>query len=709
MYKLKKWLSLTDKSYNVYIKLFKFLFLFLFFVPALASPPVFFKPDFTGTPTAIPSGTMVLPLCSNPMDPRCMSQWSQQAIPLAVHPGATGSSPQFQYFLPSFIPSGVLQGSPENNEEWEVLNFPSFSSFGSRGRRARGSNEDVLDEEETGQESFKFAPKKARVVETEQTVKEEAGSLKPEGDTATVDESSKEDRRRGIVTSSIASESAERETPPVKAAGTLKTEAAPSQPGRRSQQVSDKPPPQPEFTVLKNTRTGETMIAQKDSRGDQTYLQGEIMHMPLGSLTRSRSGIYQTNRDVHALPSTVKEVQPGCFMIDKQEEQTEAGFCFECRRRGDEEYSVVYDLIERDENFLSLLKKHLQKVSSEARGKISSKTPAVSDLIQKICSPDISLKDIINNFNKNCPEPYKNNFEKFFKITNCESCKKGVPPEIMMAMVSIESAGKCPAESTTQLEDSVGLFQINAKVHGCRDYTTGRSYTPTKSLSNVRKCLKNPINGLNKAVDILSDHYKKVNLAGLDTSQCKSWLEMDSTERDKWRRAVSAYNGGPGWVLRAIYSARNKLVSQSTQHLKWTHSCAKMRKKRKDKGKITVSEFKEKYGTNTVNWRKFIDQGKVDLCKVVEEHRKDKASWEELRSYYFTEKLSQRVDSGERSLNCGKSTRERGTGRKLSCTLSNLAHTEAVLGRNMKGSGISMVEIWSQYKRGKPSVSCPEK
>ena len=128
------------------------------------------------------------------------------------------------------------------------------------------------------------------------------------------------------------------------------------------------------------------------------------------------------------------------------------------------------------------------------------------------------------------------------------------------------------------------------------------------------QCFKDPINNLNKGIDILFNHYGEVNANS--TSQCKSWLEMTLSERDAWRRGVSAYNGGPGWVTRAIESVRDRRTLVNTDYLTGTHK------------------------------------------KINSRYKNDTASWEQLRVYYFAEKLSP-----------GNTT---GSGRRLDFTVSNL-------------------------------------
>ena len=170
--------------------------------------------------------------------------------------------------------------------------------------------------------------------------------------------------------------------------------------------------------------------------------------------------------------------------------------------------------------------KHREVARSAARKVAAQIDQDNADNITKICSPEQSLATIIKNFNRTCPDI---NFDSFFKKAYCDSCKKGIAPEIMMAMMSVESGGKCQAIGTIgQNEKSAGLFQIESNVHSCKGNQKG---TPSNT-----ECLKNPINNLNAAIEILSDHYGKVNPQPPDTSQCPSWNQLNSVQKDAWRR-----------------------------------------------------------------------------------------------------------------------------------------------------------------------------
>ena len=404
-------------------------------------------------------------------------------------------------------------------------------------------------------------------------------------------------------------------------------------------QVLQGDPPAGRTFIRNVSNPDEIRVLDVNEQGQIIIQAGKVSFVPLNDIQQTENGNFETQKETVALPATTKEVKPGCFVIDKPEE-TEAGYCIEC----DPGNNSVLSSMGKNKKFVYDMKDYLNKVKSKGAKRVQAQTVVSGDAVTKICSPEVSLKAIIRNFNRTCPAPYKNNFEGFFKTAYCESCKKGIPPEIMMAMMSIESAGKCRAETQSSYENSVGLFQVNAKFHSCRD-RQGKTYK--RNTAANRECFKDPINSMNSGIDILFKHYGQVNPSPPVTSQCRSWLKMDATERDGWRRGVSAYNGGPGWLTRAIESVRNPQTLQSTQYLSGTHK------------------------------------------KVISKHKTDSMPWEELKLAYLAEKLIQKVKKG---------TLKGATGRRLDLTISNLAHTEAVLGRNVKTSAPGMVEIWAQYK-----------
>ena len=272
-------------------------------------------------------------------------------------------------------------------------------------------------------------------------------------------------------------------------------------------------------------------------------------------------------------------------------------------------------------NFLKSLQKYLLKVFTSSKQKVKNQIGNLSE--DQICSPGEKLSHIIKNFEKTC-SPYKRpgGFKDFFQDFSCKSCKQGIPIELMMAMMSIESSGRCNAHNS-EGENSIGLFQVNADSHQCT------SRHSVKTIKNIQ-CLKDLGNNWNKATEILTLWYNITNGSEIK-KPCKDWIKMNSDERDSFRRAVAGYNGGGGWVTHAIRTGRNN--------------------------------------------------AKGDTSSYGKSYRKDVASWEEIRAFYFIQNL--------------RKTRKT---RLIDNNISNLAHTEAVLGREIKGSPIGMIEVWSQYK-----------
>ena len=401
------------------------------------------------------------------------------------------------------------------------------------------------------------------------------------------------------------------------------------------------------YIIVEQKKSGETSFRKAQS----VLVRAEDIEQGVNDQNQP---VLQTSRETLALPATTKEVKPGCFVIDKPEERTEASYCLDCYTQ-ETKNEALAELFQ-DPQFQNHLAQYMLKVKNSSRHKVRNQVhPSMhgESSIEKICSPEKSVDSIIRNFNRTCPAPYKNNFEKFFQDSYCQSCKAGVPPELMFAMMSIESAGNCPADVESRYEESAGLFQVNSRVHSCTDHRSGKTFR--KGTSANLQCLKNPVNSLNKGLNILIKHYREVNPSGVSRQEvsCSNpshWVSLETEQRDKWRRAVAAYNGGPGWVTRAIKTAKEKkALTESTAYLP---------------------------GSDSSSYKNSPD------------------SWENVRTYFFLEKLLK--------------SNTIGTGRQIKFTISNVAHTEAVLGRSVQGASPAMVDIWSQYIKDKKNFSCPE-
>ena len=580
-----------------------FILSFILFSPSLmAQNPLLFNPDFSGKPLFIPQGANIMPLCSDPSNPNCFSQWTHQAIPLASYfPNL--NLPQYNYFLPSFIPIGLAE-SPENNEEWEEIYIPSLprSSRKRRDSSKEDSNEAKVEtsikpqtksdtgiEDSTKDSVTADAKKDQKLKQRFYRRKSQPNQVRA----VTTDDNGKTTVQEGKI-AFINADDIEKTDEPKK-----------QQTPASDNQKTDQEPAPVEDNSKEDEIDKKSTLAPKDQKTESPQAP---------SSATARRAVYKTARDTQALPAGTKEIKQGCIVIDKQETETEAGFCFECSAS---EVSL-------DSSLVQTLNNYIQDVNNTSRTRIQSKIVGRSSDVEKICSPETSLKAIIDNFNRTCPAPYKDNFESFFKKVHCKACQKGAPVELMMAMMSIESAGLCSAEADSQVENSAGLFQVNGRVHQC----TKRHKIGARR--NIQ-CLKNPDNNLRKSLEILTAEYSNMNKSSLQQSCSENWIDMNKKERDSWRKAVAAYNAGLGCPREVLRLAGGR--------------------------------------TNP---------------KTVE--------WEKMRAYYF--------------IGLFKGIRYCSTGGSI----SNIAHTEAILGREVKNSPPGIIEFWSQYKKEyskNRSLTCP--
>ena len=422
----------------------------------------------------------------------------------------------------------------------------------------------------------------------------------------------------------------------------------------------------------KNKETGKIKRVSEDREED-----GYVAYIPEDAIGLKGEKVTVVV-GTHAFPSVAaEEVKKGCFVFNKTA-STEADYCYVC-----EYLSSDYRV--------SQLKKHLNYVNQEAKRRSDTKLYEDSkkeSYVNQVCSAETTLKKVIDNFNDekvkcvdkdnnkckikesgecgvdkegnkcrkikgsecevgkvyNSDEVFKSTgkkftnisdsavdrFEAFFEISYCASCRHSIPVELMMAMMSIESAGICNDKSPT---NDWGALQINLDAkHECRGMDS-------KKITHIKKttCFLNPINNLYSSINVVKEYVtwkninpskpKKVSLPkDIPLDQCheNSWLNLNREQRDVWRRLVSGYNGGPAYIPT--------LTSE------------------------------------------------------------DEYNWEILREKYFTNP---------------------GRDRLLTNTKSNLAHTEAILGRDIPTRHPPLIEIWHQYKldflekRG-GKINCPE-
>lgn len=137
-----------------------------------------------------------------------------------------------------------------------------------------------------------------------------------------------------------------------------------------------------------------------------------------------------------------------------------------------------------------------------------------------------------------------------------------IPPELMFPMMHAESGGSCDVKDS--VSESIGLFQINTASSSF--IKCGAGYA---NRYNDPKCLENPETNLNEAIRIMRAKYRKVN--GQDPPPLKKWTSMTERERDYWRKALAAYNGGEGYIYQAYHDIKsfNQKFSTSLDPHDW--------------------------------------------------------------------------------------------------------------------------------------------
>ena len=251
------------------------------------------------------------------------------------------------------------------------------------------------------------------------------------------------------------------------------------------------------------------------------------------------TGVLEVQKPTLTLPATtsIKEIldHPGCFIIDKQGEGlTEAQVCVECIRDNSNpdvispEIFTVFDSIKPKV-------KELLDFGEKAKGEVFHQTVGShsGDFVEKICQPEQSLKPVIEKFNQFCPEPYKNNFQKFLQDMYCQSCQQGVAPEVLLAIMSMNEQGMCYVKWDRNKRVYLP-FNVDPKKHTCQ----GKKSVKKRK---IKQCLQNPIDHVNTGLDVLAEFYESSNNPPPVSlpNQCKSWADMTTKERDTWKRSGS--------------------------------------------------------------------------------------------------------------------------------------------------------------------------
>ena len=637
------------------------LLICIFAAGKVFAAPYTFAPDFNISPVVLNQGAVVHPLCHPERPEPCFTQWIQQARPLAV--SQIKSLPQdmqrMEFFLPSLahiqtLPAGVSM------EGWKPYT-PLFF----RKKQSRAPHHDPK-REEAGFYISPSRPGVLRVVRKNQdnttTVTEGAGVLVSENDIKIeAGARAAEDLRKQLYNQGKRGEGASMDSPAnanaSKAKDPLRQSGQKSLPpggpaagkGASSNHRKDSPEGKALRPFGKTPKTAAEASSESGGAGSKT---GASDH------GRMQAAVRITNDTAAPVISTEPAPPSGCVEEDRPKKADDAVSCSECQNNP----HLSKGLNSLSGQASTMLQKLLSAVQygDESIGKwaAAGSEKRISKKI-RICSPDKVFDKIIRNFNRTC-KPLS--FQQFFPKIYCESCKKGIPPELTAAMMTVESTGSCKANLNTERESSIGLFQINSKVHKCR---------PRPKNTSNKKCLLKPSNNLKYGLQILSDYYGRVNPPKNPTEKpagaCPSWSALSEQRQDSWRRAVSAYNGGVGWVDRAVQSVEGNISG----------------------GKGMGRDFTK--GTADL-------EGSHEEEVLAGRARKSNASWEELRVYYFMEKLLPQNNPDGRM--------EEKTGRQLQNTVSNLAHVEAILGRNSPHAPPGVVSYWEKYiQKNRPQCS----
>jgi len=234
------------------------------------------------------------------------------------------------------------------------------------------------------------------------------------------------------------------------------------------------------------------------------------------------------------------------------QKEKKASFDLECEKTPNNSSEVITSLAGDIENILSKVKYRKFGIKSVGEESLnySARLRNWGDLKVQATIRNIDVK-------KNCGPLSFNKIKEF--ITK-ETKLKNIPSNLMLGVMSQESTGKCFAiNNEANGSASVGLFQINtgsSKISRCSADEMSRLWASSE-IREIPKCLQNPYHNIKEATRIMKGKYKRVNDIEPKKSVVNStWSELSSQEKNLWKKAVSAYNGGEGGVFQAYYDLK---------------------------------------------------------------------------------------------------------------------------------------------------------
>lgn len=264
-------------------------------------------------------------------------------------------------------------------------------------------------------------------------------------------------------------------------------------------------------------------------------LEGHIGYMALDVLARKGDlELVNTEASDVLFTSEVGKTIEETAQKRQQQAQTEATVCENCVEESNEA-----------PQFIRSLKSDLQSVLQQAARR-GERNLAVRPLDQ-----------VIRNFERNC---FGVKFDDFKKYVQEKSVQHGVPAEIMLGIMTQETAQKsCVSIGDKEASGhaSVGLFQINTKTKPgiplCNNSQIAelRRKASLKEMESGPRCMQNPALNTQFGFEVLIAKFKTVNNGKTPTYDGKGWANQSNEFKDEFRRAISAYNGGERWVLAA--------------------------------------------------------------------------------------------------------------------------------------------------------------
>jgi len=248
----------------------------------------------------------------------------------------------------------------------------------------------------------------------------------------------------------------------------------------------------------------------------------------------------------------------------------------------------------------------------------------------------IDFREISSQFARSCGF----SLQSFIPIVRKYATAQNIPTEVVLSMMVQESSGRCYSRGFNgNNTDDSGLFGLNSATSRIRRCSAGeiqemRQVQPSR-LENGPQCRENPVVNLKIALAVLNQKLRALSNSGgfeqpklIDANGKPTALAL--------RLAVSSYNGGEGWVLKA---------------------------------KKDLETFNRRFQT-----------------------RLDPYDWEDLRLFYLRHELSENKE--QRYFG---NVRERG---RTSSALANLSYSENIIPRRTSPANqpLTVAELWQRFE-----------